>query len=85
MPEAVAVGYAGLEHLAWQPRAAELLDGLGGGEARVDLVDDALDQSAKRRNRSELVTTLTDEKAIAAPATTGLSSPTAARGMAATL
>ena len=39
----------------------------------------------KRRNRRELVMTLTLEKAMAAPAMIGLSSPRAARGMAAVL
>ena len=38
-----------------------------------------------RRSRSELVTTNTDEKPIAAAAITGFSRPTAASGMAATL
>lgn len=39
----------------------------------------------KRRNRSELVTTLTEENPIAAPATTGFSAPSAASGIAAVL
>jgi hypothetical protein len=42
-------------------------------------------QRPKRRSRSELVTTLTLENAIAAPAIIGLSSPSAATGMAAVL
>ena len=37
------------------------------------------------RNNSELLTTLTDDIAIAAPAITGLSIPDAAAGMAMTL
>jgi hypothetical protein len=59
----------------------------------ADRRDDALrpgDQYAapgrpKRRRRSELVTTLTLEKAMAAPASTGLSRPAAASGIAAAL
>lgn len=39
----------------------------------------------KRRSRRELVTTLTEENAMAAPAMIGLSSPSAASGMAAVL
>ncbi len=39
----------------------------------------------KRRSRSELVTTLTEENPIAAPAMIGFSRPSAARGMAAVL
>nr|WP_232525675.1 hypothetical protein [Mycobacterium intracellulare] len=39
----------------------------------------------KRRSRSELVTTLTEESPIAAPAMIGLSRPSAARGIAAVL
>jgi len=42
-------------------------------------------QRAKRHRRSELVTTLTLDNAIAAPATIGLSRPTAASGIAAVL
>lgn len=38
-----------------------------------------------RRNRKLLLTTNTDENAIAAPASIGLSSPAAAKGRAATL
>jgi hypothetical protein len=39
----------------------------------------------KRRSRRLFVTTKTLEKAIAAPATSGLSTPAAASGIAATL
>jgi SAM-dependent methyltransferase len=39
----------------------------------------------KRRRRSEFATTLTEDRAMAAPAITGLSRPRAASGMAATL
>ena len=42
-------------------------------------------QRPKRRSRRELATTLTLEKAMAAPAITGLSRPAAASGMAAVL
>ena len=42
-------------------------------------------RQAKRRSRSELLTTSTDENAMAAPAIIGLSSPNAASGIAATL
>lgn len=44
-----------------------------------------LQRGAKRRNRRLLVTTNTELKAIAAPAMSGLSSPSAASGAAATL
>jgi hypothetical protein len=39
----------------------------------------------KRRSRSELLTTLTNENPIAAPATMGLSKPIVASGIAAVL
>lgn len=42
-------------------------------------------EGSKWRNRKLLVTTKTDENAIAAPAIIGLSKPNAARGSAATL
>ena len=48
-----------------------------GGEGRS--------QRPARRRRSELVTTMTLEQAMAAPAIMGLSSPAAASGIAATL
>ena len=42
-------------------------------------------EARKRRSRRLLVTTNTDENAIAAPASIGFSSPAAASGRAATL
>jgi hypothetical protein len=45
----------------------------------------AVETGRRRRSRRLLVTTNTDEKAMAAPAIMGLSSPAAARGRAATL
>jgi hypothetical protein len=43
------------------------------------------ERDLNRRNRSEFATTNTDEKAIAAPASIGLSNPKAAKGIIATL
>ena len=56
---------------------------------QISAVQAALDKVAlglrKRRSRNEFVTTNTLEKAIAAAATIGLSSPATASGIAATL
>lgn len=53
--------------------------------AGQDLAPSSSAQAAKRRSRRLLVTTQTEEKAIAAPATIGFSRPAAASGTAATL
>jgi hypothetical protein len=61
-------------------------DGVTRAGAAACLGGDRAAQVAwKRRSRRLLDTTNTLEKAIAAPASMGLSSPAAARGMAATL
>ncbi len=62
-----------------------MLFGDAASAMRLDSRRLRLAQRAKRRSRRLFVTTNTLENAIAAPAITGLSRPTAASGMAATL
>ena len=53
--------------------------------ARVLLLSDRVSGSGKCRSRALFQTTKADEKAMAAPAMSGLRSPQAASGIAATL
>ena len=80
-----AYGYAVLVLLAWT--AAVRGDGGDGVPPRrgPPLPLSGGPSASKRRSRSELPTTSTDENAIAAPAIIGLSRPSAASGIAATL
>jgi hypothetical protein len=73
----------GLDHRLL--RAAEHRSDVQDGRAALLGCHQDAPLAPKRRSRSELATTLTLDNAMAAPATTGLSSPAAASGMAAVL
>ncbi len=77
-------GAASKSHTAWRnPDAGYFV--APHFTAPTDLRTPSWASRPKRRSRSELVTTLTEENPIAAPATTGFNMPSAASGIAAVL